>query len=169
MSDSGATKIALDILQAGERRRGAALWLSDGTVRPPKLFPAYCLSLPTSLPPHSSARRREFGSCHQCSTAGQDPAATGSQEAAGRNCGDEASRARIQGHHLSGCPFCAQMVSASTQGLVRRLQWMARAVSSYRQGTIVDIDQNQLWLRNSRGRLISCSREQVRDVAGEEE
>ena len=43
------------------------------------------------------------------------------------------------------------------------------SVEGYRQGAIVAIDQNQLWVRNSRGRLVSCSREQVRDVAGEEE
>ena len=43
------------------------------------------------------------------------------------------------------------------------------SVEGYRQGTVVAVDQGQLWIRNSRGRLVSCSREQVRDVAGEEE
>ncbi|CAE7457471.1 unnamed protein product, partial [Symbiodinium necroappetens] len=43
------------------------------------------------------------------------------------------------------------------------------STEGYRQGTIVAIDKGTLWLRNTRGRLVSCSREQVRDVGGEEE
>ncbi|CAE7400538.1 GIP [Symbiodinium sp. CCMP2456] len=43
------------------------------------------------------------------------------------------------------------------------------SIEGYRQGTVVAIDKGTLWLRNTRGRLVSCSREQVRDVAGEEE
>ena len=43
------------------------------------------------------------------------------------------------------------------------------SAEGYRQGTIVAIDKGTLWLRNTRGRLVSCSREQVRDAGGEEE
>ena len=43
------------------------------------------------------------------------------------------------------------------------------SLEGYRQGIIVAVDGNTLWIRNNRGRLVSASREQVRDVAGEEE
>ena len=39
----------------------------------------------------------------------------------------------------------------------------------YRQGVIVAVDGSSLWIRNNRGRLISASKEQVRQVFGEEE
>ena len=42
-------------------------------------------------------------------------------------------------------------------------------LEGYRQGVVVAIDGSTLWIRNTRGRLISASKEQVRSVGGEEE
>ena len=39
----------------------------------------------------------------------------------------------------------------------------------YRQGTIVAIEGQTVWVRNSKGRLVSAAKEQVRPLAGEEE
>ena len=53
--------------------------------------------------------------------------------------------------------------------------WRARATADgegtnegYRLGAILALDGNSVWIRNMRGRLICASKEQVRDVAGEE-
>ena len=42
-------------------------------------------------------------------------------------------------------------------------------LEGYRRGVIVAVDGSTLWIRNTRGRLISASKEQVRAVGGEEE
>ncbi|CAE7560935.1 GIP [Symbiodinium sp. CCMP2456] len=42
-------------------------------------------------------------------------------------------------------------------------------LEGYRQGVVVAIDGSTLWIRNTRGRLVSASKEQVRSVGGEEE
>ncbi|CAE7806594.1 RE1, partial [Symbiodinium necroappetens] len=42
-------------------------------------------------------------------------------------------------------------------------------LEGYRQGVIVAVDGSTLWIRNTRGRLVSASKEQVRSIGGEEE
>ena len=39
----------------------------------------------------------------------------------------------------------------------------------YRQGTIVAVEGQTVWVRNTKGRLISAAKEQIQHIAGEEE